>query len=138
MASNKQKNQLWASIDSIETAKQAAQQGVWAAAFVAIITSIFAIVSVALGGSLPEGMPAIDAWAFWDVGIFVAIAWGIHKMSRFAAVAGLVLYIVEQIIMRISNPSNFGAGLFIVILFILAFINAVRGTFAYHRFRRAN
>lgn len=138
MTSDKRKNYFWAAIDSIETAKQAAQQGVWAAAFVAIITAILAMASVSLGGSLPQGMPKIDAWSFWDAGIFVAIAWGIHKMSRFAAVAGLVLYIVEQIVMRTSNPSLSGSGLFLVVFFVLAFINAVRGTFAYHRFRRAN
>jgi len=132
----KNKYELWMTINSMEAAKQAAQQGTVAAAFVAIVTIVFTCMAIAMGGNLGEGMPQIDAWAFWDAGIFVAIAIGIHKLSRVAAVAGLLLYIVEQIIMRVSNPNLSMSGFFIVIVIILAFVNAVRGTFAYHRFRR--
>lgn len=61
------------------------------AIFTAAITVIFIML-----GETPAGLPKIDAWAFWDVGFFVAIAWGIHKMSRVAAVAGLGLYCAQS------------------------------------------
>lgn len=54
------KNGFWIQIDSIETAKQAANQGFWAAILVAGITTVLAIVAITVGG-LPEGMPQIDA-----------------------------------------------------------------------------
>lgn len=132
----KRKFELFASVDSLEAAKQTAYQGRAAAILVAVITTAFILISIALGGSLGATMPQVDAWAFWDVGLFVAIAIGIHKLSRVAAVAGLLLYIVEQIAMRAANPSMSGAGVVVAVFLILAFVNGVRGTFAYHRLRR--
>ncbi|NJO79148.1 MAG: hypothetical protein HC827_11930 [Cyanobacteria bacterium RM1_2_2] len=134
MSTTRKRNGFWDKIDSLETARQAANQGVWAAGLVAAITTGLILVSMAMG-EVPEGMPAINAWAFWDVGLFVAIGWGIRKMSRVAAVAGLVLYILEQVVMRISNPALSTSGFFVTGLLILAFTNAIRGTFAYHAFR---
>ena len=131
------KQGFWISIDSIESARTAARQGVWAAGLVAAITAVLAVISMTTGG-MPAGFPHVNAWAFWDVGFFVAVAWGIHKMSRVAAVIGLVLYLIEQIIMRVSYPEMSTRGLVFVGLFIFAFINGIRGTFAYHAFRRDN
>lgn len=57
-------------------------------------------------------------------------------MSRVAAVAGLGLYVLEQLLMRLDNPAVAPVGLIVAGLIILAFIHGVRGTFAYHRLRR--
>lgn len=129
------KSGFWDRIDSLATAKATAMQGFWAAIFVASITVVMVMISLTMGG-LPEGMPQIDAWAFWDAGIFVAIAWGIHRMSRVAAVMGLVLYIVSQVVMRATTPEASASGLWFAALFVLAFVNGVRGTFAYHAIRQ--
>ncbi len=134
--SNRKKTSLWVCIDSVETAREAAKQGMWTAILVAIFTAVVTVIFMTMGET-PEGFPEIDAWAFWDVGLFVAVAWGIHKMSRIAAVAGLGLYVLGQVLIRISMPSIAPGGLWVAGLFILGFVNGVRGTFAYHRLRRA-
>lgn len=133
----KRKFEVFPSVDSLEAAKQAAYQGRAAAILVAVITTAFILISIAFGGSLGAGMPQVDAWAFWDVGLFVAIAFGIHKLSRVAAVAGLLIYLAEQILMRAANPSMSASGIAVAVCFVLAFVNGIRGTFAYHQLRRS-
>lgn len=131
-SSKKKQNIFWPEIDSKETAREVANQGFWAAIVVAVVTTIVILITMAAGTL--EDIPPIDAWAFIDVGIFVAIALGIRKMSRIAAVSGLVVYLIERI--YALSYTGGGGGLFIAIALILAFINGVRGTFAYHRLRR--
>lgn len=126
---------FWPKIDSMETAKAVARQGAWAALFVALFTAALTVVSM-VAGNLPENLPQPDAWSFWGVGLFVAIGWGIYRMSRIAAVAGLVIYSLEQIMLRLDNPSLAASGWLVAGLFVLAFVHGVRGTFAYHALRR--
>jgi hypothetical protein len=66
------KNGFWVTINNMETARQAAKRGIWAADLVATITTVLILVSMVMGSS-PEGMPTIDVWAFWDMRLFVAI-----------------------------------------------------------------
>lgn len=123
-------NEFWPAIDSPTMARNVARQGVWAASLVAVITTVMIFVAA---GDVVD-LPPVSAWAFVDVGLFVAIAIGIHKMSRFAAVSGFALYLLG----RIYVWSHTGAGndVFISVLFFLAFLNGIRATFAYHRLRR--
>ncbi|MEO1211145.1 MAG: hypothetical protein AAFX78_16595 [Cyanobacteria bacterium J06638_20] len=125
-------NGVWPTIDSLTKARQVARQGVWASILVAVFTTIMIFVVQSLGGG--EDIPPIDAWAFIDVGLFVAIAIGINKMSRFAAISGLSLYLLGRI--QVWSEFGIGRGLVLSILLSLAFLNAVRATFAYHRLRR--
>ncbi len=99
------------------------------------MTTLFAVASIS--GMLPKEFP-IDGWALVDAAIFGIIAWGIYRMSRVAAVAGLVGYSLEKIYMQATLGSKVGSGLFVAVIIILAFINAVRGTFAYHRMKRGD
>ena len=122
-------------IESLSDAQKVARMGTWAACFVTGMTAILAIASIA--GVLPSGIP-IDGWALVDAAIFAAIAWGIYQMSRVAAVAGLVIYILEKIYMHAVAGASIGAGLLVSLLITLAFVNAVRGTFAYHRMKQAD
>ncbi|NEP57063.1 MAG: hypothetical protein F6K31_08565 [Symploca sp. SIO2G7] len=130
MKSNKKSKGWLSEIDSITAARTTAKQGCWAAIFVATITAV--LVSVSL--TTPDPEIPLDAWSFIDAGLFAAIAWGIHKMSRIAAIAGLALYIIE-IIYKCLNGSFSSSGTWLVIIITLAFINSVRGTFAYHKLR---
>ena len=118
----------WPSTDTLEHAKSASRQGVWAAGFVAAITAIVATIALVSGSAFA----GIDAWAYLDAVLFAAITFGIYKLSRFAAVAGLVLYVLESLyaMTQLAGPR---AGIVVRIILTLAFINAVRGTFAYHR-----
>lgn len=125
---------VW-TIDSLKAARQAAEQGMMAALFVAITTAMFAFV-VILFGDLGEGMPQFDARHGWEIGVFVAIAIGIAHRSRFAAVSGLVLYGTEQLVTRLTEPIVSTSDFLIALVIVIAFANSVRGTFAYHQLRR--
>ncbi|MBW4518560.1 MAG: hypothetical protein KME16_02345 [Scytolyngbya sp. HA4215-MV1] len=122
-------------IETLSDAQKVARMGTWAACFVTGMTALLAIASIV--GVLPSGVP-INGWALIDAGIFGAIAWGIYQMSRVAAVAGLVVYIAERIYMQVAAGAQPGAGLIVSIFITLAFINAVRGTFAYHRMKKVD
>ena len=118
-------NWYWEDVSDISGAEKAIKGGFWAAVFVASVTSLVA--ALALAGTKLLG---IDASAFLDAAIFAAIAVGIRRKSRFAAVAGLCLYILERIyMMQRSGAGGIVMGIFLTLLFL----NAVRGAFAYHR-----
>ncbi len=129
------KNSFLPQIATLSDAQKVGRQGTWAACFVAGLTALVAV--AALSGILPPGFP-ISGWALVDAALFGVIAWGIYRMSRVAAVAGLVVYILERIYMQSALGAKAGAGIVVTILIILAFINAVRGTFAYHRMKTAD
>jgi len=119
------KTWYWEDVNDLSGAEKAMQGGFWAALAVAIITSVFVALSFA-----GVNLFGIGAAALLDAAIFAAIAFGIKRKSRFAAVAGLVLYIVERVYMMQRGGRG---GIIMGIFFTLLFINAVRGAFAYHR-----
>lgn len=119
------KNWIWPSIFDKESARQVARQGIWAAVFVASITALFATISLT-GTTIVQ----VDAWAYIDAVFFALIAFGIYKMSRIASILGLLLYLFERAYMW-STIGPKGLGMAAII--ILAFVNSVRGTFAYHK-----
>lgn len=118
-------NWYWEDVTDVGGAEKAITGGYWAALIVACITA--AVASLSFAGIHLFG---IDAWAFLDAAIFAAIAFGIRRKSRVAAIVGLCLYVVERLYML--RQGGFG-GIFIGIIFTLLFINGVRGSFAYHR-----
>jgi hypothetical protein len=118
-------NWYWEDVSELSRAEKAINGGFWAALIVACITSL--VVLLTFAGVQLFGL---NAWAFLDAAIFAAIALGIKRKSRFAAVAGLCLYVFERIYMMQRGGAG---GIVMGILFTLLFINAVRGAFAYHR-----
>ena len=115
-----------------------AYQGMWAAVLVAAVTAAFTIIFISLGVDNATALPA-SAWNFIDVGLFVAIALFIRKLSRAAAVCGLLLYWLEQIYAFASVGLESGqvVGIWMIVLLSCAFINGIRGTWAYHRFSQS-
>jgi hypothetical protein len=118
-------NWYWEDVSTLSGAEKAITGGFWAAVIVAGITSLVAALSLA-----GVNLFGIDAKAFLDAALFAGIAFGIWRKSRFAAVAGLCLYVLERIYMMQRTGVS---GIFMGIIFTLLFINAVRGAFAYHR-----
>ena len=90
MNDKSKKKVWWPDVSTPAAARSARIYGVWAALFSAVVTALLAAWSL---GSGKAAFELVDAWAFIDVAIFVAIAFGIYKESRFAAVAGLVIVI---------------------------------------------
>jgi hypothetical protein len=80
------------------------------------------------GRNAPDG---ITSAALVDAVLFGAIAFGIFKHSRFAAVAGFVLYLIEKLY-AISQQGVLAAGV-LGVVFLIGFLNAIRGTFAYQK-----
>ena len=90
------------------------------------ITAIAAILSL-------FGWEITSLGALVDAGLFALIAFGIYKMSRLAAVLGLLLYLWGQLSQILATgKTNF----ILVILFTLYFIHGIRGTFAYHKLKK--
>jgi len=118
---------LWPKIVDLETAVKASRQGIWAALLGVLITSCI----IAYNRITGVQALGIDEWSFLDAFLMVLIAWGIHRKSRFAAFAGLVIYLAGQAILRSEYG---GGGIVLTIIFTLMFVNSVRGTFAYHKY----
>jgi len=121
----------WPPIWNPKSAREAAIQGVWAAGAVAVVTAAFAALS-AFGIRIFGARPS----AFVDAAIFAVIAIGIYKMSRAAALIGLLLHIFERGWAWATRGITGVASLPVAIILTLAFLNSVRGTFAYGKWRK--
>ena len=108
------------------SAKKAAKYGVWAALFCSGATVLVVLIN-AMGASIL----GLNYLALIDAAIFGAIAFGIYKMYRAAAIIGLVLYLYERVYM-FETQGNFG-NTFQVVILVFMFINSIRGTFLYHK-----
>lgn len=138
MANNGNLDPFWPPIKTPAEAKQMAQQGLWAAITVAGLTTFSILIAIIVGSEMGD-LSVINAWAFIDAGLFVAIALGIRKLSRFATVSGLVLYWLNRIYFWLTfGFEGYGfLGYAIITLVTIGLINGIRGTFAYHRLRRS-
>jgi hypothetical protein len=123
------RNVFWPDVSTLEDARWATKQGIWAALFVAFVTGVVA--SVALIFHKP--ILGVTGSGLSDATIFAAVAYGIHKNSRFAAVSGLVIYLVERMYMLKTGGSRGGGATVMVVFLTLAFVTAIRGTFAHRR-----
>jgi len=123
-------SRYWPEIKDAGTAKAAAHRAAGVSVFIAAITALLAILSLAY----KEPMLGLDGLALADAGLFVLVAWRIHKMSRTWAVIGLVLYLLEVGESLVDHPSS-AVGV-ITIFFILAFIGGIRGAFAFDRYNK--
>jgi len=69
-----------------------------------------------------------------DAGLFLLIGLGLRKMWRSAAVAGFVLYLIEQ---AYWVATGHVPGILGILLLVILF-NGSRASFAYQRMRKAN
>jgi hypothetical protein len=132
MAEGKRKNAWWPDVSTLEGARSARMYGVWAALFSAVVTAAFATYSLMSG---KVALDFIDASAFVDVAIFAAIAFGIYKGSRFAAVAGLVIFVGEKVYQW--SVTGTASGVFLAVALVYCYVVAIRGTYALRRLRTA-
>lgn len=115
---------LWPKVDLRRKAQNAIEEGFWAACFVSVFAALFALI-----GFLRDSR-------FFDVVqlslalLFGALGFGIRRRSRIAAICALALYILQKTLF--GGP--FGPFQVISLLFVLAFLNCIRGAFAYHKF----
>jgi len=123
---------FWPKLETRDDAEWAVRQAFFAAVFCAVVTTIVATLAVCHVSFLSK--LGIAGWAYVDAALFAGIALGLKRHSRFAAWAGLVLYVGEQAYnMAKLGPRN----PFLAIIFTLAFIGGLRATYALKRFARA-
>ena len=118
-------------IEDMEQAHHACKAGVGAAAFVAVVTVVVVLASLTGVQAVPG--ETVSLLALIDAILFSAVAWGVSRHSRFAAVAGVALYVFEKVSMPL--PSNPMAFLFVLVVGGCLVYGAV-GAFAYHRLSR--
>jgi hypothetical protein len=121
-------NWFWPDVSDLEEAKKACRVAMWCAIVVAGVTCLFA--GLAMAGTK---LTPVNGSAFLDAAIFAGIAFGLSRYSRIAGVAGFVLFLIERIYMISQTRSAFGGGLFLGIVLLIAFMNGMRGAFAYQK-----
>ena len=121
----------WPTIEDESSAEHATKAAVGVSGFIAAVTALIAILSIVYR----KPILGLDAWGLIDAVTFAWVAWRISKVSRAWAIVGLLMYLLEVGYKLVTNPS--GALGVLTIIFILTYINAIRGAFAHHRFRRA-
>src|ERR1700693_4444542 len=127
----------WPKIEDDKTAQDAALQGWGVCLFFSAVTGVAASLSILY----QKPVLGIDGWALFDAGLFALVSWRVYKMSRPWAVFGLLLYLAEVSVRIAKYFGSSGTGSIppfsiVAIVFTLAFVNAVRGTFAFHRFSK--
>jgi hypothetical protein len=129
MAKPQKKNNFWLpEIHDLASAQSAAHQGVWVCVLIIVVSWIFSVV-FATANMTPNYQPLILASiAYGFIGMMI------YRMSRLAAIAGLVLYLIDRIAVIAQTGGGTG-NVSMMVLFIFAFANSIRGTFAYHRMK---
>jgi hypothetical protein len=117
----------WKQILDKETAQDATKAAVGISYFIAALTGLLAMLSLVY----QKPIFGLNAWSFVDAGLFVVIGWRIRKMSRAWAVVGIALYVLEAVFSLANRAGGIGV---LTIVFILMYVNALRGTFAYPRY----
>jgi hypothetical protein len=128
----------WPHPDTPQSAKTAVVNAIGVSVFVALLLVWTAFQTLALRPSQRSTPP----WLVFTIAIiFGVIGWGIRRMSRSAAIAGLVCWLgwivfyIPRLISAISRSGD-RFGLIWVgldLLFLLFYVIAVRATFAYNR-----
>jgi succinate dehydrogenase hydrophobic anchor subunit len=122
-------NWFWPDVSNLEEAKKACRVAMWCAIVVAGVTTLFSV--LAISGAKMKGIP-VDGSALIDAALFAGIAFGLSRYSRFAGVAGFVLFLFERIYMMAKSASPF-SGLIFGVFLLLGFLHGMRGAFAYHK-----
>lgn len=126
-------NYFWPSINNTHEANRACGAASGVSFFIAIVTAVIAWLQ---GTGKINIFPGIGIMAFIDAGLFFCVGIGLCFHSRIAAVLGLVLYFVERVFMIKSYGMNAGQ-IVSLLIFGVAFLNGVRGAFAWHECRKA-
>jgi len=117
----------WPDVSDSDGAKDATKYGMWCAIIVAAITAGLSVLTI-----MGMGIRGISAYALIDAFAFAGIAYGLSRYSRFAAVAGFVLYLAEKIYAYVVTGSILGVGV-LVEDDLFGLLNGIRGAFAYQK-----
>jgi hypothetical protein len=121
---------FWPEVDDSASARVASNLGATASGIVAFLT----LGTVALALFLRHvPISASLAPALIEAAIFSALAWGIWRGSRVAALAALILYVLDYVIVAVNT--SWTAGIIMHAAISICLLSGVRGTFGSHRYR---
>jgi len=127
---------IWPSVASLESAKKASREGLYAAVIITLVTLI--LVSF---NALGYPLYGFRLWSLLDASMAGAIAWGIYRLSRTASALGILFLIVEEVDNWTKRAPqslpDFIDSVVITSVLALMFVNGARGTFAYQRHQKA-
>ena len=92
-----------------------------------LLVTLLAIVGIQILG--------VDAWYFTDVALIFGLTFGIYRKSRVCAIVMFVYFLASKIISMVQTGSP--SGWLMGVLFAYFYFQGVLGTFAYHRFLKA-
>ena len=116
---------LWTKVDLRRRAQNAIEEDFWVACFLSFACAMGALIGVLRDATIS------DFEQFGVAVLFAVLAFGIRRRSRAAAISALILYVLLRVAQGWTSLSPFQI---ISFLFVLALVNCIRGTFAYHRF----
>lgn len=130
MTEKKKGSFFWPAVDTIEDAKGATKYGIVAAIVSSVLTGLAAAWSV---GAKKAAFGMIDAWSFIDAAIFAGAAYGMYRESRFAAILGLLVFLLGKVYQFIITGKLEGA--WMAIILVLCYVSAIRGVYALRKLR---
>jgi hypothetical protein len=119
-------NALWPKIVTIADAIAAAKQGILVCFLVAALTAILALFAAAHHGDIM----GVNKFSLIDAAVFAIAGWRLLRLSRAWAVVALVLYLMEAGFRLYEGAFT---GIPLMVVFVIALLNGVRGAFAYHQ-----
>ena len=128
------KEWFWPDIDDSDKAAKMAYGGATVCFLVTAITAVIAYLQSTGKIDLFKGM---GSEAYIDCGLFFVLGLGLVFKSRIAALGAFGLYVFEQVMMMKMGMSRGSlVMLYFMLYFPLVLAHSIRGTFAYHRFRK--
>src|SRR5579862_200726 len=121
----------WNEISDKESAKYATTTAVWISYLLAVVAALTAVYRL----DHHESVNGVNGGlALLDAALFLVIGWRISRLSRAWAVVGLCFYLLEWSISVATRAYTAGdvPRDILAIVFLAVYVNAVRGTFAYH------
>jgi len=121
----------WNNITDRDSARYATTTAVWVSYFLAVLSALLAIVRFVrheFGYEILVGLALVNAVLFAGTG------WGIGRLSRAGVVFGLSLYLewLASVFSHRFTVSDIAPNI-LGIIFLAAYINALRGVFAYRK-----
>jgi hypothetical protein len=122
---------LWPEIDDAESAMAASRLGVFAAVLYSVSSAVVVTYRLLHAPGAVWASPAAYL-AYLDAAIFAALAVGIFRLWRSAAIVAAVLLFAEQVFGAIRAHAT-GILSFVLVLFM---ISGARGTVLFHKYSR--
>jgi len=122
---------IWPSITDPRSAAKAAKQGLWACAFCAGVTLMFLVL-----GTFSTVPRSFYTWSIIRFLFYVGIGWGIFRMNRPAAMAGLVLFAVDRLLAWPKHELAISGFVVYTLFGTLMFLNSIRGISAYYKYQK--